>query len=306
MPYASAQPLPPDGATRVGFGELMRLRATAAHIAATAPDAVAGLFGGLHRAYSRGRGLDFDEVRPYLPGDDYRALDWRVTARLGSLHTKVFHEERERTLYIVVDASPSMHFGTRRCFKWVLAARTAALFAWLEIARGDRVAGTLFGQGRRCLTTRASGGDPAAARLFQHLAAIRQRPRRGGTSRLPDALDHVRRHAPPGNAVLILSDFQNAGDGLGKRLAALARHQQLATLLVYDPMEARLPAASPLSFASDGQRLTLDARSRRVRAAFEAQFVSRVDAIGRLLRRHRIPLRTLSTDAPWPDRLLER
>jgi len=284
----------------------MQLRATASHIDANTPDAVAGLFSGLHRAQYRGRGLEFDEVRAYLPGDDYRALDWRVTARSGTLHTKVFHEERERTLYLIIDASPSMHFGTRHCFKWVLAARTAALFAWLEIANGDRVGGVVFGEGHRCLTTGTGGGEAAATRLFRLLSEVQHGREGGHRSRLSDALDHVRHHAPPGNAILILSDFQNLGDGVNERLAALARYQQFAAILIHDPLEARLPHAGPLCFTDGRQQVTLDAHSARLRADFEAQFQTHMEKTHRLFRRYGIPLLTLETAEPWPETLVRR
>ena len=99
---------------------------------------------GQHRSSFRGRGIDFDEVRIYQPGDDVRNIDWRVTARTGRVHTKLFREERERPVYLVVDQRESMFFGTQKAFKSVVAARIAALLAWASRDHGDRIGGFLF------------------------------------------------------------------------------------------------------------------------------------------------------------------
>ncbi len=104
----------------------------------------------------RGRGIDFQESRNYQPGDDIRTMDWRVTARTGRPHTKVFQEERERPIIIVIDCNPSMFFGTRVAFKAVIAARLAALIAWAAIRNGDRI-GAVSVWPRRSPRCRASG-----------------------------------------------------------------------------------------------------------------------------------------------------
>ena len=94
---------------------------------------------GPHRSAYRGRGIDFDEVRAYQPGDDVRTIDWRVTARTGCLYSKVFHEERERPVWLLADLGASMRFGSRARFKSVAAARATALIAWVSLLEGDRV-----------------------------------------------------------------------------------------------------------------------------------------------------------------------
>ena len=102
------------------------------------------ILAGRHRSKLRGRGLDFDEVRKYVSGDDIRNIDWKVTARVGETHTKVFTEERERPVLLIIDQSPSMFFGSKRFLKSVIAAHTAALCAWRVLEVGDRIGGAVF------------------------------------------------------------------------------------------------------------------------------------------------------------------
>ncbi|MEO5338685.1 MAG: DUF58 domain-containing protein, partial [Magnetospirillum sp. WYHS-4] len=132
----------------IDLAEMMLLRTEAERLALGGPNLVNGLFPGLYRSLFRGRGLDFEDVRAYQRGDDYRTLDWRVSARTGRLHTKVFREEREHTLFCLLDGGPAMRFGSRRAFKWVAAARAAAVVAWLAADNGDRIGGLVFGDGR--------------------------------------------------------------------------------------------------------------------------------------------------------------
>lgn len=99
---------------------------------------------GLHHSRLRGRGVDFDQVRIYQPGDDVRTIDWRVTARTREPHTKLFHEERERPVFVLVEQSQRLFFGSGLCFKAVLAARAAAFIGWSALAHNDRIGGLVF------------------------------------------------------------------------------------------------------------------------------------------------------------------
>ena len=221
----------------------------------SAGEALAGLFPGAFRSNFFGRGLDFHEVRSYQPGDDFRGLDWRVTARTGELHSRVFHEERERTLYLLLDAGPSMHFGSRRAFKWVAAARLAALLAWLGVENGERVAGLLFGSGRSCPFRPPAAGEPGALSLFTLWAEVAYRPKPGSCGLAP-ALARLRQLAHPGGLVAILSDFTGLDTQARSLLHRLARHHSLTAVLVQDPLESELPPPG-LYPVSDGRRLRL-------------------------------------------------
>ena len=126
--------------------DLIRLRYAAREMADLTGDKTSNPLAGLLSSNFRGRGIDFAEVRVYQPGDDVRTIDWRVTARTQVAHTKVFQEEKERPVLILVDQSASMYFGSQVTFKSVLAARTAAIIAWAALERGDRVGGLVFSE----------------------------------------------------------------------------------------------------------------------------------------------------------------
>lgn len=250
---------------RVTVEELRGLRGHAVGVGNTPAEALAGLFPGAFRSRFFGRGLDFHEVRAYQPGDDFRGLDWRVTARTGELHTKVFHEERERILHVLIDAGPAMHFGSRRAFKWVAAARLAALVAWLAVENGERVAGLLFGGGHRCPFRPPAAGEPGALTLFALWAEVTRRPgpETAGCG-LAAALARLRHLARPGALVLILSDFAGLDAQARSLLHRLARHHSLAGVLVHDPLEVELPPPG-LYPVSDGRRVRLlDSADRRL------------------------------------------
>lgn len=292
-----------DYGVRVSVEELMRLRADAGRLLAPGRDPMGGLFPGGYRALFRGRGLEFEEVRAYQHGDDYRTVDWRVTARTGRLHTKLFREDRERTLAVVLDAGPAMQFGTRGAFKWAAAARAAALFAWLALEAGDPVAGVLHGRGRYALRAPAGRGQAAALRLFRQWAEVAPDGAEEG-SRLGDALARLRRDAPPGSAVLLVGDFRHLGRA-ARHLARLARYHDLLAIRVTDPLERELPAAGWLPFRGGGETLRLDAADRGLRERFAAQAEEASAAVAGLFRRYRIPYAELGTERPTLEGLRE-
>src|SRR4051812_8187740 len=145
----------------------MRLRARRF---ARPPARVAGSFAATHASRFRGRGVDYVESRAYQPGDDIRQMDWRLTARSGRPHTKVFQEEREQSVLLLVDCNASMHFGSRVRFKSVQAARTAALVAWAAVHGGDRVGALGFGPGLNA-EVKPGGGPRGALQVLRALVA---------------------------------------------------------------------------------------------------------------------------------------
>ena len=273
-----------DG-VRVSAAGLRRLRVQASTLTMPPPGILCQLFPGAFRARYHGRGLEFHESRHYQAGDDFRSLDWRVTARSGKLHTKLFQEEREQRLMLVLDAGPSMHFGSRNAFKWVVAARLAALIAWLAVARGDRLGGLLFGTTLESPLHPPASGETVLNRLFRQWALVdRSRAQEEG---LATALGRLRTLLPPGSLVLLLSDFRQPLEAWRARFEALARHNEVAAIHLYDPLEADLPAAGRLP-VSDGRRvLQIDSGDVRLRRRYHQAFEQRQRELGELFRHHR-------------------
>ena len=245
----------------------------------------ASALAGAYRSRFRGRGVDFVESRNYQPGDDIRNMDWRVTARTGRPHTKVFQEERERPVLVVLDASPSLFFGTRECLKSVAAGRLAAAVAWTAVRRGDRIGASLFAPGRH-REIRPAGGRRGAMRVIQGLVEWLQ-PGTPGDEHAPlsQALERVRHAVRPGSLVIVISDFYALDDDCARHLSRLRQHNDVIGCQVLDPAEMELPPGHyPIT---DGERLALlDTHRPRPRERFEAMSIEHRDAPRRLFQRH--------------------
>jgi uncharacterized protein (DUF58 family) len=209
--------------------------------------AIQSLLSGRHRSRLRGRGLDFDEVRKYVAGDDIRNIDWRVTARVGSTHTKVFTEERERPVMLVVDQSTSMFFGSRRYMKSVVAAHLAALGAWRTLEVGDRVGGIVFGD-RELQFVPPKRDRRTVQRLLSLLAEMNRAlgpdlPLPEGDNMLNRAMGHAEQLTNHDFLVVVISDFRTMNDEVMKKIIRISRHNDLIAAQVSDPLESQLPPA---------------------------------------------------------------
>lgn len=254
---------------------------------------------GPNKSNFRGRGIDFEEVRNYQPGDEVRAIDWRVTARTGEAHTKLFREERERPVLLVVDQRPGMFFGSSHCFKSVLAAQLAALLAWAALDGGDRVGGIVFnGEEHRELRPRRSRRTVLGllSETCRFNTAL-PRPARDEAASLDAMLGQLRHVARPGSNVFLISDFAGFSAGRGsEHLFELARHTQVTAIACHDPLETELPAGGRYT-ATDGNASTeLDTRDAHLRRDYTLVWRAERDALRQQLRRRGIPLLEARTD----------
>jgi len=220
------------------------------------------LLSGRHGSRVRGRGLAFEELRKYIPGDDIRTVDWRVTARTGKPFVRVYDEERDRPALFLVDQRINMFFGTRRSMKSVAAAEFAALGAWRVLAQDDRVGGFVFND-ERIDEVRPHRSSAAVMRLLEVIAtqntALRaDAPAQRNQSQLDAALDAAARVADHDHLVVIASDFDGHGRRTRDLLLRLAAHNDVLAVLVYDPFLVELPNSLEL-VVSDG-RLQVELR----------------------------------------------
>ncbi len=248
----------------------------------------------------RGRGMEYDESRPYQPGDDIRQLDWRVTARTGKPHTKLFREERERPVYLCVDYGRSMFFATRGVFKAVQAARLAALLAWHGQRHGDRVGGLVFSAREHHELPPRRG--PAAVMRWLKLLADEAPRCRLDTTAIPaeavfqDGLTRLARVARPGSLVFVISDFAGLGEDGQGTLARIAAHADVALLAVYDPLEAAFPdLGQSLALTDDRETLRLAAVSADQRARYAADFEQRLAGVRGLCHEQRMLFASVDT-----------
>jgi uncharacterized protein (DUF58 family) len=258
--------------------------------------AAASALAGAYRSRFRGRGVDFLESRNYQPGDDIRNMDWRVTARTGRAHTKVFQEERERPVLVVLDASPSLFFGTRRRLKSVAAGQMAAAIAWASIRRGDRIGGFLFAPGQH-RELRPAGGRRGAMRMIQGLVDWLQpeSAAEGAADPLSAALERVRHAVRPGSLVIVISDFFNLDDDCNRHLSRLRQHNDVIGCQVLDAAEHNLPAGSyPIT---DGEKASvLDMARSTSRSRYEAMGLRHLNDPRRLFQKHQCGWLVLNSD----------
>lgn len=262
---------------------------------------------GLHHSKLRGRGVDFDQVRIYQAGDDVRTIDWRVTARTQEPHTKLFHEERERPIYILVEQSPRLFFGSGLAFKSVLAAQAASLVGWAALSHNDRVGGLVFGHGEHH-EIKPRRSKQSLLQLLDRLARANAGLNADQSSD-PDAFGLALRRARevlrPGSLAVVICDERALGDAAEQQLTLLARHVDLLLVPVFDPLDHALPAAGLLRFAQFGARLDLDSHDPLIRQAYRVQGEARSARWRRLADRLRLPLMPLDTQRDLIDQLRE-
>jgi uncharacterized protein (DUF58 family) len=253
-------------------------------------------FGGTRASRFHGRGMEFSEVRAYQAGDDVRAIDWRVTARTGRPHSKLFEEERERPVWLVVDLGPSMRFGTRTAFKSVAAARAAAVLAWQAHGDGERVGGVVLAPGSTVEL------PPARTRrhLLRFLDVLATGTAVGGDAPADDLEAQLRWLAPrakAGSRVVVVSDFYALDEALELALRVLARRAEVTLVHVFDPLESTPPPAGRYR-VSDGRevRSVASGRGSAWQHAITHEFEARSQALAELARRHRMELVSLRTD----------
>lgn len=257
---------------------------------------------GVNRSVFLGRGMEFAESRVYQPGDDVKSIDWRVTARTGQAHTKLFQEERERTVLILLDTRAMMQFGTRTRFKANLACEVAAMLAWVGHDGGDRVGGLIM--------TRDGHRDFRAQRTrrsvlgFLEAMCEETRPERnsGQEIALAEALRRLRHLCRPGHLAFVISDFADLDPAAETELRHLAAKGHVTTIQVTDLLDAALPPGG--GRISDGRSaMALAALSRRTLAEYHNQFKDRQARLEDLCRKHRMVCHFLQTQDD-PARIL--
>ncbi len=251
----------------------------------------------------RGRGMEYDESRPYLPGDDIRQLDWRVTARTGKPHTKMFREERERPVLISVDYRRAMFFATRGVFKAVQAARAASLLAWHAQQNGDRVGALVFAdqEHHELPPRRGRTATMQCLKLLVAQGALQRAASRapaGPARPLADSLKRVARVAKHGTLVLMVSDFRGFDAEAEAALVQLGLHVDVGLIAIHDPLEASFPEFNESASIADGERsLRLAGIGRAQRDSYAAQFGARIAAVRQVCRERRMLFTSMDTTA---------
>ena len=256
---------------------------------------VEDLFAGQAESVFKGRGMEFEEVRPYVPGDEVRDIDWNVTARLGHPYVKRFVEERELTVILVLDISRSMRFGTAGQEKRDLAAELCAVLSFAALRNDDRV-GLVLAAGRVEHFVPPARGRSHVLRLLRDVLDIT--PRSRGT-RLGEAARFVLRTSHRRSVVFWISDFEDTLDPRDWRV--VGRRHDLTAILTRDPRDEALPGVGwvELEDLESGERRLVNTSSKRVRERYHAEARDRLRKTEAALKRARVPVVEVRTDRSY-------
>lgn len=296
-----------EGSAHVSIRDLVALRDQARDLTFLPRQPINSQLSGAHISRLRGRGLDFNELRAYVPGDDVRDIDWKVTARMRRPHTRIYNEERNRPALILVDQRINMFFGSQLHMKSVTAAHAAALVVWRVLAQGDQPGAIVFNdEGQREI--RPARSKERAMTIFQAIESMNQSlcandGRRSAPAQLNRILRHADRLATHDHLVVLISDLDGLSEQSMPLLNRITRHNDLIVLPVHDPLEGELPQA-PSLVVSDGElQLEVDGRKPNLRREFTQDFEQRLES-GRVeLQKRNVPMLRLSTDAPVAGQL---
>lgn len=279
---------------------------------------IAGALSGSERSKIKGRGMEFDEARHYQPGDDIRSIDWRVTARTGKTHTKVYREERERPVFVMLDFMRSMHFGTEYLCKSVQASHLASFIIWNAVKRGDKIGGLFFSE----LTDKEykpKAQAKSALALLQglleaqntaHDQIFKSKPTELNQINVKDVylknIQRLRYLAKPGSLVYLIGDFNALSEAALNVIGAISRHCEIKTIVVSDPLELSLPhtgVKQSLSITDGVARQQLQLGESKTFEDYKLQQQAHFAQIKEHFSRYKILTRSITASLPIEEQI---
>lgn len=307
MATGSEKSVSPDPRIWVSADGLLRLGAQSGRLSLLPRQPARSVLNGRHASRLRGRGLNFEELRDYQPGDDIRTIDWKVTARTGTPHVRVYTEERDRPALLLVDQRMSMFFGSQVYMKSVVAAEAAAIAAHRVLAQGDRIGGLVFGDAQ--IAEHRPQRRPLALNRFLSSIAdangiLSPDLRAPETIRLDDVLQSALRIAKTNALVCVFSDFDGLTDRTENLLRQLEQHNDLILFTVTDPLAQGLPENTKMAISDGEAQAQIDASDSAQRARIDAAMGTRLERLETWSRRYGFPIVPLTTSEPALDQIL--
>ncbi len=265
----------------VTLDELLNLRHLAEQIRLPHPNSSRSIQSGNYQSPFRGRGMDFVENRVYQPGDDIRSINWAVTARTGKAHTKVYQQERERPVYIILDLNETMFFGTKVAYKSVTAAHAATLIAWAALKNGDRIGSLLVKEANHILPP--GHGKQNLVELLKNIVKV-VAPGPASYSGLGQGLKKLKHTIKSGSLIFLFSDFYHLDESLKEELQHLAKYHDITNVLIYDPLEKSPPVQGRYLFHDfhQHQSILLDTYSKKVCVDYSEIYAQKVNCLKKL------------------------
>ncbi len=288
------------------LSDLVRLQHEARGFSFLPQQPISSVLAGRHNSRLRGRGLNFEELRHYRTGDDIRTLDWKVTHRTRKPHVRVYTEERERSVIMLIDQRRAMFFGSKEKMKSVVAAELAAISGWRTLGVGDRIGAVVFND-ERIVQIKPQRNRNTLLRILRQVLefnhALGSEQREGfNEGQLDLALKEVEKLMGHDNLLTLISDLSGWGEGTIASITRIARHNDVISSLIYDPMERDLPDARPW-VVSDGALQIQVRPETALLDQFSANFQNRVDYLQTELHKHKVPVLPLDTVLPVQQQL---
>ncbi len=293
------------GTVLVDLPHLMRMEFLARGLSFQPRHPHASVLAGRHASRLRGRGLNFDELRDYRPGDDPRNIDWKVTLRTGAPHVRAYTDERDRPTLFVVDQRMSMFFGTRRAMKSVIAAEFAAIGMWTAFAAGDRSGAMVFND------SHVTAIRPhRSRRRIQHIcseictmntALSAQNRTAANMGQLDEALTGTLHLATHDYFIVVISDFAGANERTKRLLRQLSTHNDVLAVLVFDPAARALARNARMVVSGGVLQAELDLARGGTHKVLQRHFAGRLDHVAELLRHCGVPMMEVNTEAETLD-----
>jgi len=291
----------------VQLNDLVRLQHKASGFSFLPRQPVHSILSGRHASKLRGRGLNFEELRNYLPGDDTRNIDWKVTARTRTPYVRVYTEEKDRTVWLLIDQRVGMFFGSKERMKSVVAAEVAAISAWRVLSVGDRVGALVFNDSDISVIPPHRSRERVMQILKQVVeknqalnAAADSKPDAG---KLNEVLKQVGILARHDCLVCLITDGDGINTDTRKYISRLSEHNDVLTAFIFDPLERDMPAAGRLRFADGEGQLEADTSDKKLRRAFQSEFEQRLEWMQSASRRFSIPILSLQTTLPVTEQI---
>lgn len=257
---------------------------------------VQSILTGRHGSRLRGRGLNFEELRHYRPGDDIRSMDWKVTNRTGKPHVRVYTEERERSVQLLIDQRVSMFFGSETSMKSAVAAEVAALTAWRVLSSGDRLGGVIFDD-HDCYSIPPRRSRDSVVALLAKLVKTNAALAAGQPSQAPQlniALDTIARHVSHDALIIYIGDGFGWNDRSDELLKQMSIHNDVIVINIFDPAEVKLPQLDELVVSDGEMQIAVSGNRALLDERFLASYTEHVDHMQSVLRRYGLPLINVS------------
>ena len=287
--------------------DLIRLQHKASGFSFLPRQPVHSILSGRHASKLRGRGLNFEELRNYLPGDDTRNIDWKVTARTREPYVRVYTEEKDRPVWLLVDQRVNMFFGSKTRMKSVVAAEVAAISAWRVLSVGDRVGALVFSDSGISVVPPHRSRERVIQILKQVVdknhALSADPASKPDPGKLNEAIKQVSLLARHDSLVCLITDGNGINEDTRKHITRLSEHNDVLMAFIYDPLEKSLPAAGRLRFSDGEGQLETDTSSKKLRTDFQTEFEDRLDWMHGASRRFSIPVLPLQTASPVPEQM---